>query len=518
MSARKIVLVHPVSGDWERMRSAPFYPLNLIHASTLAGRAHAVEIVDLRREVDWRARLRRAFDEPVLMVGITSMSGTMLASAIEVARFVREQAAVPIVWGGMHATLMPDQTAADPLVDAVVVADGECILAEVAERVAHGAPIAGTPGTLARDASGVVVRGPEAVLPDLDELPEPNFELVPVRSYMPHWDGAPTLSLESARGCPRPCTFCYNTALNAGRFRMLSAERTVARVERLVRRHAPGGLYFVDDNFFLDVPRAVAIGEGIARTGVAWQVQGADIPSLTRIDDPTLATLARTGLKRISIGIESGSPRIRKRMKKSASVERVKREVARFAKHPIVLYCSFFVGSPTETVEDVRETIELALELQDLNPNFRNSPFYTYLPLPGTEMLDDAVAAGHSSPTTLEGWSRLTFDMESAIGGVTWPGALTRAETKAIYFASSCVDRKSRDYGLPRLAAALIELYRPIARWRLKHFRLGFMVELLGYRVVHALWMASESLRRRRASAARGREVAPALVATQPAA
>ncbi len=515
MSARKIVLVHPFSGDWERMRSAPFYPLNLVHAAASVARHHPVEIVDLRREGDWRARLRQAFDEPVLLVGITSMSGTMLASALEVARFVRELAPVPIVWGGMHATLLPEQTASHPLVDAVVIADGEHILVDVAERSAAGAPIAGLPGTVCRDGERLV-RGPDATLPDLDALPEPNFEMVPVSSYMPHWDGAPTLSLESARGCPRPCTFCYNTALNAGRFRMLSAERTVARVERLVRRHSPGGVYFVDDNFFLDVPRALAIGEGIARTGVAWQVQGADIPSLARIDDESLRAFAATGLKRISIGIESGSPRIRKRMKKSAAVERVKHEVARFAQHPIVLYCSFFVGSPSETVEDVKDTIALVLELQELNPYFRNSPFYTYLPLPGTEMLEDAVAAGHQPPTTLEDWSHLTFDMESAIGGGTSPGALTRAQTRALYFVSSCVDRKSRDYGLPPLAAALMELYRPIARFRLRHFRLGGMIELLGYRIVHAAWMASETLRRKRAGSAR-EAAAPPLVAAQPA-
>ncbi|MFN7951242.1 MAG: radical SAM protein [bacterium] len=515
MNARKIVLVHPFSGDWERMRSAPFYPLNLVHAAACVARHHPVEIVDLRRESDWRARLRQAFEEPVLLVGITSMSGTMLASALDVARFVRGLAPVPVVWGGMHPTLLPEQTAAHPLVDGVVVADGENILTDLAERLASGAPIAGVPGTVCRDGERVV-RGPEAALPDLDELPEPHFEMVPVRSYMPLWDGAPTLSLESARGCPRPCTFCYNTALNAGRFRMLSAERTIARVERLVRRHAPGCVYFVDDNFFLDVPRALAIGEGIARTGVAWQVQGADIPSLARLDDGHLRALAATGLKRISIGIESGSPRIRKRMKKSAAVDRVKREVARFAQHPIVLYCSFFVGSPTETVEDVKDTIALVLELQELNPHFRNSPFYSYLPLPGTEMLEDAVSSGHTPPSTLEAWSHLTFDMESAIGGATSPGTLTRAQAKALYFVTSCVDRKSQDYGLPRMAAALMELYRPIARWRLKHFRLGGMIELFGYRLVHAAWMASEAVRRRRSGTTQD-EVAPALVAAQPA-
>src|ERR1700752_1055455 len=114
--------------------------------------------------------------------------------------------------------------------------------------------------------------------------------------------------------------------------------------------------------------------------------------------------------------------------------------------------------------------------LHDINPNFRNSPVYPYIPFPGTPMFDTAVAAGFEPPQTLEGWSR--FSYEGGSNGTIPIGSEAPEFYERLYFTTLCNDRKVDEYTVPPVTRLAARMYRPIANFRLKHLYFGLMPEM----------------------------------------
>src|SRR5438067_166603 len=122
------------------------------------------------------------------------------------------------------------------------------------------------------------------------------------------------------------------------------------------------------------------------------------------MDDDFLQLLRDSNFRRFTIGIETGSARMRRVMKKEGSVDLIVRTFERLAKYNFIIYGSFISNTPGETRDDVRESIALMTKLHEVNTRFRNSPVYHYIPFPGTPMFESAVGAGFTPPTNLEGW------------------------------------------------------------------------------------------------------------------
>src|SRR5947199_6909394 len=133
----KIVLLQPRVGYMDSMRSKPALPLSLLHAASLVVAKHDVVLIDQRTAADWRERLVRELQAGPLLVGITCYTGPMILRALEMAAMVREHAPdVPILWGGVHVGLLPEQSLRHPLVDLVARGEGEETLARLADGLA----------------------------------------------------------------------------------------------------------------------------------------------------------------------------------------------------------------------------------------------------------------------------------------------------------------------------------------------------------------------------------------------
>ncbi|MEI7528441.1 MAG: cobalamin B12-binding domain-containing protein, partial [Elusimicrobiota bacterium] len=135
---KNLVLIQPGIGDMDMFRANPTPPLGLLCAASLVCAEFEVRIVDQRAEADWRAALARAIDGGTVAVGLTAMTGGMILNALEAARLARGLCGAPLIWGGIHASLRPAQTAAHGLADYVVEGEGELALAELARRLAAG--------------------------------------------------------------------------------------------------------------------------------------------------------------------------------------------------------------------------------------------------------------------------------------------------------------------------------------------------------------------------------------------
>ena len=475
---KNLVLVQPGIGDMDMFRDNPTPPLGLLCAASLVCGELEVRIVDQRADPDWRAALASAIDGETVAVGFTAMTGGMILNALEAARFARGLCRAPLIWGGIHASLLPEQTAADGLADYVVEGEGELALAELARRLAAGADTGGIPGVWRKE-DGKAVGAPRGPLLDLDALPPVPYHLVDMEKYTQTYRGKKMFFYQSSRGCPCKCAYCYNRAFSQGRLRAKSAERVLAELKDLRSRYDFSLVYLLDDNFFIDQRRAMTILAGLKEMGLGCVLQGVDIETLARLSDSDLDFLESAGVVRMAIGVESGVDRVRTEiLNKSGDLRLAREQVARFRNRKITVLCSFIVGLPTETLEEIRATMALGLEILRLGENFRIPQFYIFSPYPGTEIFSGLERGGTVFPARLEEWGRYEWDYSHLHeSSPALKDFLERA-----CFVSKFLDRKMDDYGSgARVLKALYNAYRPVAWLRLRTGFLKPLPERWGY-------------------------------------
>jgi len=481
LPSRRVLLLHPDVGEWDDMRSSPALPLALLHAASLVAQEFEVTIFDRRlHPATWKRELQRLLADDLLLVGATAFTGPMIQSSLDMIALVRShQPDVPVVWGGIHASLMPEQTVRSPWADYVIQGEGERPLLELARALSEDRVPDGVPGLWRLDGDEAV-HTPPAFEP-LDGLPDPPWHLVDVAAYLPRYKGRKSLYFQGSRGCPLPCTYCYNVVFNERKWRALSPERVLSQIRHLHEEYGVEDIYFVDDMFFTHLRRAREIARGLVDIPVTWQVQGVDIMAMKRMTDADYELLLESGCSRLTCGIESGSPRVRDYVKKDGTVEDVLETTARLARFPMTLYYSFLCGVPTETRGELKETIDLMLRLTELNPHVHLSPIYNFTPYPGTELFDVAVEMGMPFPRTLEQWARFRHE--------EWNLFPDRKHFyESLYFTTLFLDDKASDYDAPLPIRLAARAYRPIARFRTKNFFFRGMVERRAMTAAMAAW------------------------------
>lgn len=485
IAAPVAVLVMPRIGTWDRLRSGPGLPLSLLHAASVAATRHRLAILDTRLVSDWRRALGDLVGPATRLVAVTSFSGSPIASALTVASYAKRVLGKATLWGGVHATLEPASTLAHPDVDYVLRGEGELGLAALLDGLVAGR-------TEDLEAPGLCLKLPDGsprisgfeLIEDLDSLPDLPYGLVDVDACLPRYRGRRSFYFQSSRGCPRHCTFCYNACANRARWRAWSAESALERLESAVSRFDVDDVYFVDDNFFVDRERARRIATWFLGRPLTWQLQGVEVSDLLELSNDELRLLAESGCQRVSIGVESGSNRVRRLLGKDGTADDVKAAVARLAPFDLRIYCSFLTGLPGETLDDVRATVALHEALPRVNANVRVSPIYNYVPYPGTPLFTRAVRDGFQPPIGLADWSEMRWERNVYDSGT----GLDARFFEALHFASLFADdHKVDDYTDSAVIKGLARLYRPLAAHRMRSLRFGFMPELRLVRLLERL-------------------------------
>lgn len=449
-----VILVYP---RFHERETIVLPPLSLLHIATpLVGR-YRIVIVDQRVDTQWRQTLEMELAAgECLCVAISSMTGPQILSALEAAKLTRAKVpAVPIVWGGVHASLCPSETLRHELVDIVVVGDGEETFPELVDALQDGRDLAGVPGILFKR-NGQEIRSPGRPPYDLSKMPEPAFSLIQLDRYpMPEIVSfGRYLPLVTSRGCPFHCGFCYNARFHHRRWSALPAPQTVALIRSLQQRFKLDGIFLLDDNFFVDLLRVEAICRQIKQEGLSLTVHNANCraDTVARMTDELLALLRNCGFNRLLLGVESGSDRILKHIQKGITVEQVLTANRRLRAAGIVPCYSFMAGFPGETVDDLKQTLSLMDRLIRENPSASVFPLFFYTPSPGTDLSDEAKAMGLDFPLSLSEWTGFDYDH------LTFPAAngAHASFLQDAHFYSRYLD--------PKWAAAARPWKRPVLR------------------------------------------------------
>jgi len=242
-----------------------------------------------------------------------------------------------------------------------------------------------------------VIRAP--LIEDLDTLPQLPWADFITRPYDWTLEGtaSPVYTFNTSRGCPFSCTFCSVRGIWGKTYRFMSAERVLDDVEMMIKYYGLRSAYFREDHFTLNQKRTIAFCEGVLERNLSieWSCE----TRADSIDDPhVIELMARSGCRRIYVGVESGSPKMLKVFRKGETVEQFEKVIALARRHGIKTYASIVVGAPGETSEDVKLTHDF---LARTKPDFVG--FNVYVGLPGSiisETIERYGLAEYTDPVT----------------------------------------------------------------------------------------------------------------------
>lgn len=353
--SKRVVFVEPSNASQNIFARYMHIPLlGPVYLATMARSAgYRVEVLNeciLGRRVS-RDELGEADILCVSCLTSTVPRGKQIAAEYREARAARGLPARSIV-GGIHASMLPDDVAGD--FDQVAVGEGENILIDLldgklTDKVVHGTP-----------------------LKDLDTLPIPDYSL------LKGWDrrAKRVWPVMTSRGCPFDCDFCSVTEMFGRGYRAQSPERVLAELENF--RDRRGFVFIVDDNFAVNMKRSEQILDLMLQRGFRrpWSTQ---LRTDATRNPELIAKMKKAGCYNVYIGFESVNAESLERMKKSQSVEDIRRAMAVFRGNGIKVHGMFILGNDPDTIDVFKTTSRFCREIE---LDFAQYSILT--PLPGT--------------------------------------------------------------------------------------------------------------------------------------
>ena len=354
-----------ISANTEKI-NMPTLPMGLGSVATaLVEAGHTVRFLDLMGKADWQILLRRALDEAapeVIGISIRNIDDQVSASPrflLEPARAVvaccRTHTQVPIVLGGAGYSIFPQAVLDYTGADMGIQGDGEAAAVMLLRRLERSTPFMDVPGLVIRDKG---LQAPPEGMRDLDRfaLPGPQW-FDPRLARNPDY----YLPIQTRRGCPLNCSYCSTSTIE-GR---LIRKRSPAAVIETLRRWCRAGysrVYFVDNVFNLPTRYAQDLCQNLTKAHLDIRWRAILYPG--RVTESLVRSMARAGCQDISLGFESGSPPILRRMNKRFSLDDI-RKVNRWLTDAGIHRMGFLLlGGPGETRQTVLESLDFADRLK----------------------------------------------------------------------------------------------------------------------------------------------------------
>jgi len=380
MGRMKILLVNPPSEDIFRHLNYNLPPMGLLSVAAYLERAgYEVEV----RDFQFEPRSARHFDfSPYAVVGIGTDT-TRFPAALAVAARAKRAGAF-VVMGGPHPGYVPDEVFAAGCVDAVVCGEGEATMLELVRAAESGGSVENIAGTIVLRDGKVVAAPPRPFIAELDDLPFPARDLLPLRRYTSARIGdRPATQVITSRGCSHDCHFCSSSRFWGRRLRLRSTDSVVAEIEEIYEHHGFRAAAFVDDNFAARPERVVAIAEAIIRRGWdLWWWCFARADNLVRHPE-MVEVMARSGCKTVYVGVESADERSLRDYGKRSDRATVEKAFDLLRRNGIQIFASYILGGLAEDAASTEATIDLACRLDS-----NIAQFSILTPYPGTRLFE----------------------------------------------------------------------------------------------------------------------------------
>jgi anaerobic magnesium-protoporphyrin IX monomethyl ester cyclase len=351
-----------------------------------------------------------------LCVGLSVMSA-QVPNALEISKFIRQcDPHVPIIWGGVHPTLYPEQTARSKFVDFVVKGEGEVTLCELLEAIEkHDFQPSGIRGLAFKISNTNVTLNSERGFVDMNELPATDWNLVKALkpgSSLKEISQATAngLPILASKGCSHRCTFCINSVTKS-RYRYRRADLLLREIETIIALGVDR-VWLPDENFLANRRGVREFLNGVEerQLNFRWNTSArADHFRYSYLNSDDLSRLKKCGCEILRIGAESGSQRVLDMLKKDITVEDTLNAARRLSKAGIEGEFSFMIGLPNEKEDDYKQTLQLIEKIMKIDDSFRILGPQIYRPYPGSQLYLECLRQGLKEPVSVDEWANSPY-------------------------------------------------------------------------------------------------------------
>ncbi len=423
-----------------------------------------VDVFDLTFQKKPSEYVRQIVSDTKYDITGVSVMTSMAPEAFEISHLIKEiNRDTFMIWGGPHATVVPDEVLSDESVDAVAVGEGENTITGL---VRNGGNPSEIPGIWYKNSGGTIIKNePVTLASDLSGLPWPARESIDMESYMRKWytisgwgPGLRGTSLIASRGCPFHCTYCQPTLdlLFGKKVRRRNVDDILGELLHLKKTYAINAAFFEDDTFILNRRWVHEMCDKMKESGLnlKWGCNA----RANSIDEDLISKMAASGLVQLNIGIESATQRILDDVyDKGITVDDVRRAVQIGRRFGVKMCGYVMIGAPTETIQEINNTIRFVnkLPLDEISYSITT-------PLPGTRLWSKTQGMIKKSVSRFDYYHNSIYDSSQVVPSrkLEW---LKRKAYLSFYFLS-----------LKRLRHTLIWLLTPTGIYktvsRLKRF------------------------------------------------
>lgn len=366
-------------------------PLGLLSLATaVRDKGHQVKILDVFPEhhINWLNTAKK-FAPDLIGYSFETPSYWRIQQIHQVLR--KELPKAIYCAGGIHPTVMPEETLKDLDLSFVVYGEGEVSFPEILRSLEQKGDISACPGIVfIKDNHCIKTKSPDFVQ-DLDLLPIADRTLLEHNQFYYHPPGNirglvhdRCATVITSRGCPFSCIFCESKILMGKKYRQRSPQHVVNEIKYLYSEFGIRTIYFADDIFTFNSKWIVTFCDLISQLpfSIVWGCQS----RADTLEESILDTMKMAGCRQIDLGIESGDPEVLKNIRKNETVEQYIKAADLIHKSGLRLLCSFIVGAPGETWESVKKTQSL---IRRLKPSM--CQYFTLIPYPGSELYKEAL-------------------------------------------------------------------------------------------------------------------------------
>ncbi|HOK40463.1 MAG TPA: radical SAM protein [bacterium] len=401
---KKVIIYNPLGTPGYIIDS--FYAYNgLTLAIPLLNAGYEVELFDANSDENASKELINSFDNDIICLGISAMTGYQIKDGLDVARSIKQlNSNITIVWGGPHPSLLPEQTLKHNLVDIIVRGQGTYTFLELVDALYYKKSLFSIKGIGFKEHNKIFLTE-ESLFKPLKEFNGYPFQLIK-NIETKKWS---TFNYNSSEGCPWNCGFCANKTMYKSRWFGYPVEPILRDIKYIINKTNLNNISFVDTNMFVDKKRIINFAEELIKQNIdiKWLASGR-IDQFLNYSSDELKLIASSGLTTLLLGLESGSQRLLNKMNKNINVNKYLKGIEYLNSFNIKFAGLFMIGLPTETEEEMEETFNLMRIINDYQNGSIILAIYT--PYPGSEMFKECVELGFEMPDSFEKWGDFTQD------------------------------------------------------------------------------------------------------------
>jgi anaerobic magnesium-protoporphyrin IX monomethyl ester cyclase len=357
-----------------------FPPLTLLYVASIAkSSGHECILIDgnaLNLKKEQILKKIKDFKPDLLFFTITTY---MFHDTISWIKYLKKKTSLPVAVGGLHLSHFPEETMTYKDIDYGFLGEVDKSLPLFLENIKKNKELKDVPGLIFRKNNKIIkTENPKPTL-DVDSLPFPDRSMIPNEKYFSFISKKKNYTgIITSFGCPYSCIFCEQ---HKPIYRHRSAKNVADEIEECIKKYGVKEIEVFDPVFTLNKERVIKLCKEIIKRKLKIALVVRTRPDL--VDKELLKWMARAGVKRIYYGIESGSEKILKNIKKDTNKKVIRKAIKETKQAGITAFGYFMIGCPGETEETIKETVNFAKSL-DLD----YAQFSKLSTLPGTELYE----------------------------------------------------------------------------------------------------------------------------------